>query len=111
MKAELKATSEEIEVVKARWKYGLVLVGLALLHDQAQTSKANKPDDTELAEEKNGETVPAQIERFTKALAPILLPMINSLGALDLEGAVAMTASGGRYIGYSDCELSRFYHV
>jgi hypothetical protein len=93
-KSELKATTEEIEIIKARWKYGLVLVGLALLHDDAQSDKSQKQDDSDLAEEKNGESLPARLERFTKALAPILLPMINSMGSLDLEGVVAMTASG-----------------
>lgn len=94
LKTELKTTSEEIEVLKARWKYSLVLVGLAMLHDDTQSNKNKKQEDAELVEEKNGETLPAQIEYLTKALAPILLPMINSLGSLDLEGALAMSASG-----------------
>jgi hypothetical protein len=94
LKSELKVTSDQVELVKARWKYGLVLVGLALLHDDVQSNKSDKQDDSESGDEKNGETLPARVERFTKALAPILLPMINSLGALDLEGAVALSASG-----------------
>lgn len=94
MKSELKPTGEEVEVLKARWKYGLVLVGLALLHDEVQSKKAKKENDSENLEESNGDGVASQVERFTRALAPILLPMINSLGTLDLEGAIAMSASG-----------------
>jgi|HubBroStandDraft_6_1064221.scaffolds.fasta_scaffold13093_2 hypothetical protein len=93
LKSELKPTGDEVEVLKARWKYGLVLVGLALLHDDVQSRKARKPDDAEDAEDAV-DSIASQVERFTKALAPILLPMINSLGSLDLEGAIAMTASG-----------------
>jgi hypothetical protein len=94
MKSELKPTSEEVEILKARWKYGLVLVGLALLHDEIQSKKAKKENDSENLEESNGDNVASQVERFTRALAPILLPMINSLGTLDLESAIAMSASG-----------------
>ena len=94
MKSELKATSEEIDVLKARWKYGLVLIGLALLHDDVQSKKNKKSDDSETSEEENADSVQLRIERLTRALAPVLLPMINSLGSLDLESAVAMNASG-----------------
>jgi hypothetical protein len=95
LKSELKSTSEELEVLKARWKYALVLVGLALLHDEAQNKKyRNQDQNPENSENGNGETIETRIERFTKALAPVVLPMINSLGALDLEIALAMTASG-----------------
>lgn len=93
LKSELKPTDEEVEVLKARWKYGLVLVGLALLHDDVQSRKTKKQDSHEDQEE-TGDTIASLVERFTKALAPILLPMISSLGTLDLEGAIAMTASG-----------------
>jgi hypothetical protein len=94
LKSELKPTGEEVEVLKARWKYGLVLVGLALLHDDFQTRNTRNLDDTEDAEDSSVVSIAAQVERFTKALAPILLPMINSLGTLDFESAIAMTASG-----------------
>jgi hypothetical protein len=94
MKSELKGSSQEIEVLKARWKYGLVLVGLALLHDEVQAKKSKILDESANPEDSNGENVQTRIERITRALAPILLPMINSLGALDLEDALAMNASG-----------------
>jgi hypothetical protein len=94
LKTELKATTDEIEVNKARWKYGLVLMGLALLHEEAQSKKSNDQDDSDSSDEAIGENVEVRIERFTKALAPVLMPMINTLGAMDLEGAIAMNASG-----------------
>ncbi len=94
LKSELKVGGEDLEVLKARWKYGLVLVGLALLHDENQAKKPRNEEDAENADAGNGENIEKKIERFTKAVAPVLLPMINSLGALDMEGALAMTASG-----------------
>jgi hypothetical protein len=94
LKSELKITSDETEVLKARWKYGLVLVGLALLHDDAHERKISESEEQENADGTNGENVETRIERLARALAPVLLPMINSLGSLDLEGALAMSASG-----------------
>jgi hypothetical protein len=94
LKSELKITSEESEVIRARWKYGQVLVGLALLHDEAQAKRTLESEELETTDERNGDTVEAMIERLTKALAPVLLPMINSLGSLDVEGVQAMSASG-----------------
>ena len=35
-----------------------------------------------------------KVEEFTKAVAPVLLPMIDYLGALDLESSAAAGASG-----------------
>ncbi len=96
LKSELKAGGDEIEMIRARWKYGLVLVGLALLHDDNQ-SKRSTPESEEgvVADEENGESVEKRVERFTRAIAPVLLPMINSLGgALELEEAMAAVASG-----------------
>lgn len=94
LKSELKITAEEPEVMKARWKYGLVLVGLALLHDEAHAWKKGDSEQPEPTEDANAENIETRIEHLTKALAPVLLPMINSLGSLDLEGALAMSASG-----------------
>lgn len=93
LKSELKVGGEEVEMIRARWKYGLVLIGLALLHDDNQSKKASGYDDTG-SEEENGESIETQVERFTRAIAPVLLPMINSLGALELEEAMATVSSG-----------------
>jgi hypothetical protein len=89
LKTELKAAGDEIELIRARWQYGLVLVGLALLHEDAKKSKTD-----EVKEEENGQTIEVQIESVTRALAPVLLPMIDALGALEVENVLAATASG-----------------
>jgi hypothetical protein len=89
-KTELKSAGDEIDLISARWKYALVLVGLAMLHDEAKKPKAREEGRKE---EENGQTIEARIEHFTRALAPVLLPMIDSLGALELD-ALATVASG-----------------
>jgi len=93
LKSELKAGGDEVEMIRARWKYGLVLIGIALLHDDAQAKK--RQSETEQAEEEEtGETIENRVESLTRAIAPVLLPMISSLGALELEEALKATASG-----------------
>jgi hypothetical protein len=90
-KSEQKTGSHETKVLEARWKYGLVLVGLALLHDDAQGQKGEEEGDNADSPQ---ETIEQRVENFTRALAPVLLPMIDSLGSLDIEAAVASIASG-----------------
>jgi hypothetical protein len=93
LKSELKAGGEEVEMIRARWKYGLVLMGIALLHDDLQARK--RKDEKELSsEEESGETIEKRVEAFSRAMAPVLLPMISSLGALELEEALQASTSG-----------------
>ena len=49
LKSELKSSKDAIELVQKRWQYALVLVGLALLHDDRQKGKsaAAKGKDSE----------------------------------------------------------------
>ncbi len=95
LKSELKIAGEEVDMIRARWKYGLVLIGIALLHEDAQLKKrCNGTQQIDGGEEENGDTVEEQVESFTRAIAPVLLPMISSLGALELEEALAPSTSG-----------------
>lgn len=65
------------KLLNARYKYGMVLIGIALLND----SEFKKEDDLE----NNGkESVFDKIQYVAKVISPILLPMISSLGG-DLE--------------------------
>lgn len=91
-KSEMKDSAGDAELLRARWKYGLVLVGLALLHDDAQKQKS--ADASESSEDETGPNIERRVEEFTKAVAPVLLPMINSLGSLDVEPAMASSTAG-----------------
>lgn len=85
LQTELKATKRHPPLIKKQFEIGAVLVALALIHDQQHKSRADR-DDEEDAE--NGEaTLPKQVRATTRALAPVLLPMIQALGELSEEDA------------------------
>ena len=102
LKIELKNSKNEVELVHKRWQYALVLVGLALLHDDRQQRKnnhrTNERVDSAVRESEDDEGTTERVEdkvaRLAIALAPVLLPMIESLGALDIEATETVSASG-----------------
>jgi hypothetical protein len=92
---ELKSSGEDLELKKAQFVNSLVLLGLAILHDAEQ--RKQRLTETE-SEQRDGEiengNVEDRVEEFTRAVAPVLLPVIESLGTLDLEHVTAGDASG-----------------
>ncbi len=95
LKAELKEGGKDQEIVRARFTYGLVLIGLALLHDEVHASKVAEDITEEEDTSSNGKwTIEGKVYEFSKALAPVLLPMVESLGGLTLDELPAMDASG-----------------
>lgn len=92
LKADLKSTSSDISLVEARFIYGMALLGLAILHDaEEKTVKQDNSLDDNDRSEKNTEDV---VESVTRAMAPILLPMIDGLGALDEKAIESYSAAG-----------------
>jgi hypothetical protein len=92
LKADLKLTSIDISLVEARFIYGMALLGLAILHDAEKTSanqNNNSGDD-----EQDCKNIEYVVQNVTRAMAPILLPMIDGLGALDTTDVVAYSAAG-----------------
>ena len=76
LQTELKATSENPEIVKAKWQYSLMIVGMALLQGHASDKEAEDEDD---------ESPEERVFNTTAILAPVLLPIIDSLGGLSQE--------------------------
>jgi hypothetical protein len=74
----------------------LVLLGLALVQEnEAAKAKAKKDDAEEKEDEDEGEAnIERRVAEFTKAVAPVLLPMIESLGDLDEDAVPAVVGSG-----------------
>ena len=68
LKTELKATKETPDILRARWQYGMVLIGMALLLNHS--------------DENSDGTAEAEAAKATAAIAPVLLPLIEHLGAL-----------------------------
>jgi hypothetical protein len=80
---ELKpAKSSDIKAIEAKYKFGLVLIGIALLQSDTQEKKENG--------EKEEESIFETIYKTENALSPIIIPMIDSLGALELDNIIAM---------------------
>jgi hypothetical protein len=78
--SELKpAKSSEIKAIQAKYKFGLVLIGLALLNDN---------DNGEKADSEEGPNIFTIIEKITKSISPVILPMIDTLGALELQDLI-----------------------
>ncbi len=97
---ELKYGKEDANLTKAKFKYGNVLVGLALLQDEKQNGKAENSDtnqtDGEQAGADNNGYVPVEdrVLRTTRALGPFMIPMINYLGALSEDDVASAAAAG-----------------
>jgi hypothetical protein len=83
LQTELKATKLHPALVKKQFEIGAVLVGLALIYDQQQKSGKNDHDESADSEVQLG----PQVKAMTRALAPVLLPMIQALGDLTEEDA------------------------
>ncbi|MDP9378618.1 MAG: hypothetical protein M3Q29_00405 [Chloroflexota bacterium] len=90
LKRELKASGRDAQILKARFKFGMVLVGMGLLQEEVQ-SRRSTPMGGGTGDEGDDEprlsdiNVEDRVEAFTRALAPVLLPMIASLGSIELD--------------------------
>jgi hypothetical protein len=100
LNTELKASAKgEVELTRARFKFGMVLIGLGLIHQHTQDG-SRKPDEAaEQREEERDEgmtesDLSQRVEYVTKALAPMLLPTITSLAELTLGEQAAIDDSG-----------------
>jgi len=76
---EQKNQPTDPKLLKARYSYGMVLIGLALLRLSHQDS------DDEAPENNHQQDVPSVVYNTTRALSPIILPMISSLSELEIE--------------------------
>ncbi|MFN2453470.1 MAG: hypothetical protein ABR577_04555 [Pyrinomonadaceae bacterium] len=95
LNSELKSAGQDAEIIRARFIYGMVLLGLALLQQEVEgKSDKHVTQDAEDDEKEDGGNIEDRVDHFCKGVAPVLLPLIDSLGALDLEESAAMVASG-----------------
>ena len=92
LKTDMKASSKDVAAMKAKFVYGNVLVGLALVHDHRGRNQADGAEDSH--DGRNSEGVPALVERTTRALGAFLVPMIDYLGALSDEEVAGLAHVG-----------------
>lgn len=86
---ELKEGRGVPELTKAKWKYAHVLMALGLIHDEKMRGRTTE-EETEEGPDQNGESqdgnsqgLEARVWATSRAVAPMLLPMIDFLGALN----------------------------
>jgi hypothetical protein len=78
LQTELKFTKFPIAAVKKQFEIGVVLIGMALIYDDKHADKAKQGN----GEKKEDDEVFRRASEFTRAMAPIVIPMIQSLGDL-----------------------------
>jgi hypothetical protein len=83
LQTELKATKQEPKLVKAKFKYGMALVGLGALR-AAPRNGNHEPTESDDGDAKEW-TAEDYVALAADAVAPMLLPMIDGLGGLDLD--------------------------
>jgi hypothetical protein len=91
LKTEMKYSKQDSRLLEAKFKYGNILLGLAMLHDDGGTKKRNSGDGAE-----NGEvpSVQDRIRQVTQAVAPVLLPMIDQLSGLEEDQFEELSIAG-----------------
>jgi len=81
LQTEIKGNTKiEPKLLEARFKYGMVLLGISLL----DYDNRNKELEKQKLETNDKMSIYEKIAIFSKAISPILLPMISSLGDLDI---------------------------
>lgn len=93
LKSELKSTSHDKGLLIARFRLAMVLLGLALIHDDNQKAKTREKSDVSAGDNEVA-SLEGRVASVTSALAPVLLPMIESLGNLDAETTAALAGIG-----------------
>ena len=76
LKTEQKTSKENAELLQAKYVYGLVLMGLALVNYEGQQKASNGDNQNNLEE---------RVEKLSEAISAVLLPIINDLGSIELE--------------------------
>jgi hypothetical protein len=95
LQTELKSTKLSAAAVRKQYEIGVVLMGMALIHDDKQHGGEKAKDSND--GKKEDEEVFKRAAIFTRAVAPIIIPMIQALGDLaeeevDLSDLVGVAA-------------------
>lgn len=82
LQTELKYAkpSMDIDLLTAQFRYGVVLIGMSLLRELNDPKYKNQNVD-------NGDSPPDRVKLLTRAISPILIPMISTLSQLEPEEA------------------------
>lgn len=81
---EIKENIKDVTEIKAQFLNGMALLGISLIYDDQQ----NKNDNNKYEE------IEERINDFSRAMAPILIPMIKHFSDLDLKDELINELSG-----------------
>lgn len=86
LETELKTTKRQPQVLRKQFEVAVVLVGLAVIYDHqtARLKLVNNEDSEENPEDHDAKLFP-RVRDYSRAVAPILIPMIEGLGQLGIE--------------------------
>lgn len=90
LQTDIKQGKGDPALVEAKYIYGNVLIGLAIIHDEKR--KFNKQIDETIKEEEL--PIPRKVENVSRALGPFLIPMIDYLGGLEDKDVVELASIG-----------------
>lgn len=93
LRTEQKVQSGEPELLEARFVYGLVLLALGLIQDD-RARRRQKDSEEEGNGERPEQNIEDKVAGFTRGIAPVLLPMISSLGSSEFEVESLAETSG-----------------
>jgi hypothetical protein len=98
LKTEMKYAKQDSRLLSAKFKYGNVLLGLAILHhgEEAGDLRASDANEGDATDRERDTSLPVQdlIRRVSEAVAPVLLPIIDQLSGLSEEHLEELSAVG-----------------
>jgi len=94
LRTEMKHNGESAELLQAKFVYGNVLVGLALINDHSRRVPHDNANGAANDDESGESTVEGRVKSTSKALAPFMIPMINYLGALTSDDVAGLGEVG-----------------
>jgi len=83
LQTDIKNGSNDPVIVEAKFLFGNVLVGLALIYDKEQDVGQHKKIDS--TNDEDDKPIVRRIEEVTRALSPFIVPMVDFLGGLKSE--------------------------
>ena len=74
---ELKNSPDDADIIQGQYKYGMILMGVSMLHEESTTSKdqSTNGDEPELS-------LQDKVIMFSSSISPVLVPMINELSKI-----------------------------
>jgi hypothetical protein len=92
LRTDMKLGEEDVALTEAKFVYGNVLIGLALIHESRRGNghgghRSIDGEETEVS-------IEDVVENTTRALSPFLVPMIDNHGALSPDQAGELAAIG-----------------